>query len=61
MNKFVTTLITITVSIMLGACSPKTGSKAWCENMADKAKGDWTTSEAGQFAKHCVLGNYIKD
>lgn len=37
------------------ACSPEVGSDAWCENMAEKDKMDWTAGEAADFAKHCVL------
>ncbi|MBN4077266.1 DUF3012 domain-containing protein [Mariprofundus ferrooxydans] len=44
----------------LSACSPEPGSKAWCDNMQDKAKGEWTAEQAGTFTKHCVLGNYKK-
>ena len=31
------------------------GSEAWCEDMEDKEKGDWTVNEASDFAKHCIL------
>jgi len=37
------------------ACAPEVGSDAWCDKMQDKPKGDWTASEAGDFAKHCLL------
>ncbi len=37
------------------ACSPKVGSKEWCEAMKKKDKGKWTADEAKDFAKHCVL------
>lgn len=39
----------------LAACSPKVGSKEWCEQMKKKPKGDWSANEAADFAKHCVL------
>lgn len=35
-------------------CAP-VGSERWCENMKEKAKGDWTTNEAADFARHCVF------
>ncbi len=38
------------------ACSPKVGSKEWCEEMKKKPKGDWSTNEAMDYAKHCVMG-----
>lgn len=45
---------------VLSACTSEPGSKAWCDNMKDKAKGEWTAEQAGVFTKHCVLGNYKK-
>ena len=44
------------LAALLGACSPDVGSEAWCQDMKQKAKGDWTASEATNFAKHCILG-----
>jgi hypothetical protein len=41
--------------VLLTGCSPEVGSKAWCENMENKAKGDWTASEAADYAKNCLL------
>lgn len=40
---------------MLSACTPEVGSKAWCEQMQDKPKGDWTANEAADYAKHCLF------
>lgn len=40
---------------LVAACSPEVGSKEWCEAMKKKDKGQWTASEAGDFAKHCIL------
>ena len=37
------------------ACSPEVGSDAWCEDMKEKDKMDWTAGEAADFARHCVL------
>ena len=42
-------------SVTLVACSPEVGSKEWCADMKNKAKGDWSANEAKDFAKHCVL------
>lgn len=36
-------------------CSAEVGSKRWCEQMEEKSKGDWSTNEALDYAKHCVL------
>ena len=35
--------------------STEVGSEAWCEDMKEKPKGDWTANEAGDFAKHCIF------
>ncbi|WP_371185094.1 DUF3012 domain-containing protein [Thalassotalea maritima] len=47
--------IIVTLSFALAGCAPEVGSKAWCEKMKEKDKGDWTAKEAGDFAKHCVF------
>jgi len=43
------------VFLVAAACSPEVGSKEWCADMKEKSKGDWTASEAADFAKSCVL------
>jgi len=48
------TILMVMVLVLL-ACSPEIGSKAWCESMKDKSKGDWTATEVKDFAKHCLL------
>ena len=46
----------VTLSLIaLSACAPEVGSEQWCKDMKAKQKGDWTTNEAVDFAKHCVL------
>ncbi|BFM16047.1 hypothetical protein R50073_22300 [Maricurvus nonylphenolicus] len=44
-----------TMILLLTACAPEVGSDAWCANMKEKPKGDWTANEAKDFAKHCVF------
>ena len=44
------------LAALLGGCSPEVGSEAWCQDMKQKAAGEWTASEAADFAKHCLLG-----
>lgn len=39
----------------LTACSPEVGSDAWCEDMKQTPTGDWSTNQATDFAKHCLL------
>ena len=48
--------ILASLAVLLGACSPEVGSEAWCQDMKQKAKGDWTVNETADFAKHCILG-----
>lgn len=45
----------IVVALLLAACAPEVGSEAWCEDMDEKAKGDWSTNDAGEYAKSCVF------
>jgi hypothetical protein len=40
---------------LLGACAPKIGSDAWCQDMEEKPKGDWSTNEATAYTRHCIL------
>jgi len=47
-------LAMLAASALLAGCAP-VGSARWCANMKAKPKGDWTTNEAVDFAKHCVL------
>lgn len=47
--------VLIVTMFFLVACAPEVGSKAWCESMKEKPKGDWTATEATDFAKHCLL------
>ncbi len=43
------------VAVLLAACSPEVGGDERCNDMKEKATGDWTANEAADFAKHCVL------
>ncbi len=42
------------VCFALSACT-EVGSEAWCEDMKEKPKGDWSANEAADFTKHCIL------
>jgi hypothetical protein len=48
-------LLALFIGLSLSACAP-VGSDAWCDNMGDKPKGDWTGDEAADYTKYCVLG-----
>jgi len=54
MKYFAITLLLLSGFTIVG-CAPEVGSEKWCENMKEKPKGDWTMSETGDYAKHCVL------
>ena len=41
--------------LSLTACAPEVGSEGWCDNLKEKAKGDWTAKEAKDFTKHCLF------
>ncbi|MBF0357180.1 MAG: DUF3012 domain-containing protein [Magnetococcales bacterium] len=47
-------LISILLTFVAG-CSPKVGSKEWCEKMDKKAKGEWSSNEAKDYAKSCIF------
>ena len=52
-------LLYITVAAaVLSACAHEIGSEEWCEDMAEKPKGDWTINEAKAFAEHCIFKSY---
>ena len=46
-------------AMFLVACTPEVGTEKWCEMMDDKPNGDWSVNEATDYAKHCVMGNYV--
>lgn len=39
------------------ACTPEVGTKAWCEDMKEKPKGDWSANEAKEYASNCVFSD----
>ncbi|REL36078.1 DUF3012 domain-containing protein [Thalassotalea euphylliae] len=49
-------LISISLlALFVSACAPEVGSEKWCKQMSEKPKGDWTATEAKDYAKHCVF------
>jgi hypothetical protein len=46
------------VTLFIASCAPEVGSDAWCEDMVNKSKGDWTANEAAEFAKSCIFKSY---
>lgn len=49
------TLLLAAVMLLGSGCSPEVGSEAWCKQMQEKPKGEWTANEAADYAKHCVF------
>ncbi len=61
MNKILITLAALLLVSALAACAPELGSDAWCEDMEEKPKGDWTGNEAAEFAKNCLFKKFGDD
>ena len=45
----------IAATLFLAGCSPEVGSKAWCDAMDKKPKGEWSANDAGEYTKSCVF------
>ena len=54
-QKIVAGSAALMLAVVLASCSPAVGSKEWCEDMKKKDKGEWSTNEATDFAKSCIL------
>jgi hypothetical protein len=61
MHRIITMLLLLFFISSLAACSPEVGSDAWCEDMAETPKGDWSTNEATEFAKSCIFKDYDEE
>lgn len=46
----------LSAGLLTGCGEPAVGTKAWCELMDKKPKGDWTANQATDYAKSCVFG-----
>ncbi|GAA3938109.1 DUF3012 domain-containing protein [Litoribacillus peritrichatus] len=42
-------------SLQLLGCSAEIGSEAWCADLDEKPKGDWTMNEMKDYTKHCIF------
>jgi uncharacterized lipoprotein YajG len=49
--------LVLAAAILLGSGCAEVGSERWCKNMEEKPKGDWSTNEATDYAKHCVFAD----
>ena len=61
MTKTLVFLLMLVLASVLAACAPEVGSDAWCEDMVETPKGDWSTNDATEFAKSCVFKSYDDD
>ncbi|MBW8189566.1 DUF3012 domain-containing protein [Neiella marina] len=48
-------------AVLLQACSAEVGSQAWCQQLEKKDKSEWSATEAGDYAKHCIFGDVKTD
>lgn len=55
MKKRIGTFALIGLFLLLGGCAPEVGSKAWCDDLEEKPKGDWSANEVTNYAKHCIF------
>ena len=55
--RVVMTAVLVLSLFLMNACAPEVGSKEWCEEMKKKPKGDWSTNNAIDFTKHCVMSD----
>lgn len=55
MNKIFSVFIAILFLFAGTACSPEVGSEAWCKNLAEKPKGEWTANEAAEYTRNCIF------
>ncbi len=54
-KRLIPVLVLLTLLGLVSACDPEVGSEAWCGDLKEQPKGDWTANEAADFVKHCVL------
>lgn len=47
--------MSVLATAVIAGCSPELGSQAWCEDMDEKSKGDWTVNEAEAYVKNCIV------
>ncbi|MCF7822023.1 MAG: DUF3012 domain-containing protein [Mariprofundaceae bacterium] len=55
MKKVIVAVVVAAFALLAAGCSPEVGSKAWCQQMKEKPKGDWTATEAKDYTKHCLF------
>lgn len=55
MKKRIPFAILAVIALVAAGFSPEVGSEAWCKQMKEKPKGDWTSNEATDYSKHCIF------
>ena len=45
----------LVVALQLLGCSVEIGSEAWCSDLKEKPKGEWSMNEVKDYAKYCLL------
>ncbi|MEH6568721.1 MAG: DUF3012 domain-containing protein [Halioglobus sp.] len=48
-------ILVISSILLLSACSVEPGSEKWCAAKKELPKSEWTASDAGTYAKNCVI------
>jgi len=48
-------LILASTALFLVACSAEPGTEKWCAEKEDQPKSEWSASDAGTYAKNCVI------
>jgi len=54
-DKLITLIISGFLCISVTGCSPEVGSEAWCADLKEKPKGEWSANEAAEFTKSCIF------
>jgi hypothetical protein len=54
-KQFGALIVSLAFLMTLAGCAPEVGSEAWCNEMKEKPKPDWTVNEAADFTKHCIF------
>lgn len=55
MKKIILAVMLSSFAFIAAGCSPEVGSEAWCQQMKEKPKGDWTATETKDYAKYCIF------
>ncbi|MGR5117971.1 DUF3012 domain-containing protein [Vibrio astriarenae] len=53
------TLLLLSTLVILSGCEVEVGTQAWCDNMNETPKSEWTAQVTFDYAKHCVLSDAV--